>query len=246
MDIKKALVELGLSKNASNVYLALLSTGLSQAGPIVKVTKLHRVLVYGALEELQELGLVTVQRKKNIQLFKPADLSVLESRAQRVESLVQSIIPELRKLQSGVGDTVDVRTLVGQEGFRQNLEDVVLSASKQKDKTMRIIGGAKDTDFYKAVGGWYDEYTELLEQKGVKKMLLAPASYSSEFKQKFVEEWGTQLRTLPKGLTSPIYTRITDELVAIEIYEPQLVVIQIRNRAVAQGYKDSFELLWKE
>lgn len=245
MDIKKSLVNLGLSKNAAAVYLDLLARGTSQAGPLVKATKLHRMLVYNAIDELSAEGIVTVQRKKNIKMFTAVDPAVFVERAEKIVAMTESIIPTLNRLQATSNDQIDVRTLIGEEGFRKNLEDIVLSAAKQSDKTVRIIGGARDTDFYKAIGSWYDEYLDLLAKKSVKKLLLAPATYSNVFKRKFAEEDRTLLRVLPDGLSSPIYTRITDEMVAIEIYEPQLTVIQIRNKAIARGYRDSFDLLWK-
>jgi len=244
MDINKALVQIGLSKNAAEVYPALLALESAQSGVLVRATKLHRMLVYNALDELIDEGLVTVTKKKNIKIFQAADPAVLESRIERLSDVVADVLPKLHELQQKMKSTIDVRTLVGREGFASNLRDIVLSASKQKDKTIRIIGGAKDTDFYRAITDGYNDYVEMLDRGKVKKVLLAPASYSSVFKKKFAEESRTELRVLPKGLTSPTYTRITDELVAIEIYEPEIVVIQIRNSAIAKAYKESFELLW--
>ena len=245
MDIKKALVTIGLSKNAALVYPALLEVGSAQSGPLVRSTKLHRMLVYNALDELIDGGLVTVTKKKNIKIFQAADPSLLESRIERLTDVVADVLPKLHELQQKTKNTIDVRTLIGREGFISNLRDIVLSASKQKDKTMRIIGGAKDTDFYRIIGDGYGDYVDMLERGRVKKLLLAPESYSKVFQKKFAEEVRTELRVLPKGLTSPTYTRITDELVAIEIYEPEIVIIQIRNTAIAKAYKESFELLWE-
>lgn len=202
------------------------------------------MLVYNALDELIDEGLVTVTKKKNIKIFQAADPAVLESRIERLSDVVADVLPRLHELQQKTKSTIDVRTLVGKEGFISNLRDIVLSASKQKDKTMRIIGGAKDMDFYRAVDVGYSDYVDMLDRGKVKKLLLAPESYSKVFQKKFAEEARTELRVLPKGLTSPTYTRITDELVAIEIYEPEIVVIQIRNAAIAKAYKESFELLW--
>ena len=243
MDIKKALIQIGLSKNAAAVYPALLAVESAQSGVLVRATKLHRMLVYNALDELIDEGLVTVTKKKNIKIFQAADPAVLASRIERLSDVVADVLPKLHELQQRTKSTIDVRTLVGKEGFALNLRDIVLSASKQKDKTMRIIGGAKDTDFYRAVGDGYDDYVDMLDRGKVKKLLLAPESYSAIFQKRFAEEARTELRVLPKGLTSPTYTRITDELVAIEIYEPEIVVIQIRNAAIARAYKESFALL---
>lgn len=80
----------------------------------------------------------------------------------------------------------------------------------------------------------------------MKKRLLAPEPFSNVFKRKFAQEKDTELCTLPHGLSSPTYTRITKEMVTIEILKPSVVVIQIRNKAVARSYLDAYELLWKQ
>lgn len=240
----KSLQRLGLSKNEAAVYLALLEGGLSQAGPLVKTTQLHRMLVYEALDRLENMGFLTVVHKKNVKLFQATDPGILLEKSSQIQELARSLVPELRQKQQQK-DAVTVRTLVGQEGFITNLTEVIESASRQQDKTMCIIGGAKDSDFYQTVGDWYPSYVRLLAKYDVKKRLLAPASFSQEFKEKYAKEDGTLLCTLPHGLSSPTYTRITEEMVTIELYEPSVMIIQIRNKAVAQGYLDSFELLWK-
>ena len=115
----------------------------------------------------------------------------------------------------------------------------------RKNKTMCIIGGAKDSDFYDAVGDSYPKYLKLLKDKKISKYLVAPETFSKEFKAKFKKEEKSYLRTLPKGLNAPTFTRITEEMVSIEIYKPSLVVIQIRNPIIAKSYLDSFWLLWE-
>lgn len=245
MDFSSTFQALGLSKNAAAIYVELLTHKETQAGPLIQKTKLHRELVYKALEELKEEGLISISRKKNIKMFRALDPSILQRRANEVQTKTKQAVAKLQELRAADRNQIDIRTLTGREGFLTNLQDVVQSAAKQKDKTMRIIGGAKDTDFYRVVGDWYSDYLEALSSEGIKKLLLAPTNYSTVFKKKFAEEPRTQLRTLPKGLSSPTYTRITDELVAIEIYEPEIIVIQIRNAAVAKAYRESFDLLWR-
>lgn len=244
MNTRQVLQELGLTKNDAAVYQALLELGLVQAGSIIKLTKLHRMLVYNALQSLADQGLVTSIEKNNIKQFQAADPILLLERTRKVHDLAKALIPDLQKIQQRKNNVVDVRTLIGQEGFTSNLEQIIESAAKQKNKTINIIGGAKDTDFYATLGNWYPTYIALLEINRVKKKLLAPSSFSADFKKKYAAEKSTELRTMPKGLTSPTYTRITQEMVTIEMYEPQILIIQIRNKIIAQGYLDSFELLW--
>jgi len=244
MELKKSLISLGLHKNEAEVYLALLELGITKTGPLIQATKLHRMLVYNALENLIEQGLATVLHKNNVKLFQALDPEALADRTKKLDNLARGIIPDLRDRQKNKHDIVNIKTLIGQEGFRTNLENMVESAAKQKNREMCIIGGAKDTAFYKAAGNWYNSYIKLGEAYKIRKRLLAPESYSKEFKKRFAAEKNTALKT-SKGLSSPTYTRITKEMVAIEMYDPQIVIIQIRNPIIAQGYLDSFELLWK-
>ncbi len=245
MNTSKLLENLGLAKNEATVYLALLKCGLTQAGPLVKTTKLHRMLVYNALNRLVDEGLATVIHKKSVQLFQPTDPGVLLEKTKKLSLEAEVVVPELRKLQQQLSDVVNVRTLVGNEGFQTNLTEMIESCALQAKKEMCIIGGAPDVDFYEAVGEWYPTYVHLLEAHRVKKRLIAPESYSHEFQKKFIAEKFAELRIVPTGLSSPTYTRINQEMVSIEMYHPQIVVIQIRNKPIAKSYLDSFELLWK-
>ncbi len=245
MDIKKSLIELGFQKNEASIYLALLELGITQAGPLVRKTKLHRMLVYNALERFVDDGFASVVRKKNIQLFQATDPHIIIDKIQKKQELAQDVIQHLRKLQQAQTQAVTVRTLIGQEGFVTNMKDIVESASRQKDHTMRIIGGARDTEFYEVIGDWYDDYKVMIEKYGVRKLLVAPAAHSAGFKKYFAKERGTELRTISGGLNTPLYTRITEEMVSFEMYKPEILVIQIRNSTIARNYLDSFELLWK-
>jgi sugar-specific transcriptional regulator TrmB len=221
--IEHQLHSIGLSKNESQVYVVLCTLGLCKAGDVVKKTKLHRMLVYTALDQLVDRGLATRSKNTGGAVFQAADPKALRGYIERMSEMTESVIDRLHDIQQIDSKSITVRTLVGREGFILNLQEIISSAHKQKDRTMRIIGGARDTDVYAVIGEWYSEYTRLLERSKVSKKLLAPTSYSNEFKKKFVSEKNTELRTMTKGLSAPTYTRITEEMVSIEIYEPSLM-----------------------
>jgi sugar-specific transcriptional regulator TrmB len=208
---------------------------------------MHRQLVYQALGTLERKGYATAvikNRRKHFQAVSPdAILKHLEKDTERA----MVIVPELLKLQAHALDAVEVRTLYGREGFISNLRDVIESAARG-DGSVSIIGGAKDEDFYRTIGDWYPEYVALLKKRHVIKKLIAPESYAEEFKTKFAEEYGNRLRFLKVGLSAPTYTRMTQEMVTIEIYieHRDVTVIQIRNRAIAQAYLEHFGLLWNQ
>ena len=244
MKIKDALISLGLTKNEVAVYTTLLELGITQAGPLVKKTKLHRMLVYNALESLTDRGLVSVARKKNIKLFQPGDPDMLRQHTHRLQHIADAVVPELRLLQEKKQDIVNVKTLIGAEGLATAITAVIESAARQKKKEIYIMGGGTPEGFYTTVGDWYYTYRDLLDEHKVKKILLADVSTIKGFKT-FIEEDNTEMRILDHGLSSPTFTRITKEMVSIEMHKPQPVAILIQNPTIASAYLDSFNLLWK-
>jgi len=244
MKTEDQLITLGLQKNEASVYLALLKSGRTKAQTLIKETGLHRMLVYKALDDLVSRGFATVSYENHARVFRAEDPTALTDHTKKLGELANALVPKLQALQGATEEAIHVRTLTGLDGFRSNLEDLIESASQQKNREICIIGGARDMDFYDATADWYPAYTDLLKRKKVKKRLLAPASYSSEFKKRFASEKNTELRTLTEGLSSPSYTRITGDMVALELYKPELTVIQIKSPTLAQAYLDSFNLLW--
>lgn len=247
MDLKNALVDLGLSKNEAAIYLLLLERGTCQAGPLVKLTRLHRMLVYTALERLTDGGLVTVVKKKNIQFFQAVDPTHLIERTKRSQTLAETILPELQQLQSKKGEAITVKTLFGREGLMTNLEETITSAGQHSSREICIMGGAGGVgnNPISHTADRYPEYVELSKRYRIKKRLLISPEYEDIFKEQFLPYSNNELRVLPAGFSTPMFTRITKDVVSIEIYQPQITVIQIRSAIVAQNYLDSFEALWK-
>jgi len=75
----EALRGIGLSKNESKVYLALLKLGSSNVISIAKTSTVHRVNVYDALKKLQERGLVSTSQIINKTEYQAADPNLLET-----------------------------------------------------------------------------------------------------------------------------------------------------------------------
>jgi hypothetical protein len=241
-----SLLHLGLSKHEARIYLAVLKHGPCTAGPLVKETRLHRVFVYNALKSLKDQKLISMVVRNNRQNFQATNPESLLEPLREKARVAQLLIPELKGIMGRKDQAMGVRVLYGREGFWENLQEVIESA-KKCDGIMRIIGGAPDTDFYKAIGPHYQAYKIKLKESKVAKWLLSPYYASSEFRAKFAKETTeNRLKTLPAGLSSPTYTRITPEMVSIEIYTTPIFIIQIKNKAIASSYLEHFNLLWKQ
>lgn len=246
MSIQTKLEQLGFSSNEATVYLFLAKNGPSQAGPIVRETKLHRALVYTALDRLEDAGLVTVTRKKNIQIFQPNSPEGIFRRVESAQRAANEVVPELKKLLHQHQHGIEVRTLVGREGFVTNLYDTLLSAEQSPKKELCIMGGAgsSESNPFEVTGDEYPAYLRASKKKKVSKRLIISPRYEALYRREYGVHVENQLRVLEEGLSSPSLTRITPGMVAIEMYQPEIVILQIRHPQIAQNYLDVFNALW--
>lgn len=239
----RSLESLDLTRYEAEVYLSLLELGPSNAGPVIKQTGLHRQFVYSALEKLKDKGLASFVIREGRRVFEAAPPQELVNMQRRRETLAKDLIPQLEALSSKNADRLSVSTRRGVKEFRENLI-TVLEQAAAGDRIVRVIGGASDEAFYEILGDFYETYVSIGRRLKVRKHLLAPEQLSEQFKIKFAKEQGTELR-LSESLSSPTYTRITPELVTIEVYGADPMIIQIWNRSIAQAYQEHFEMLWQ-
>jgi sugar-specific transcriptional regulator TrmB len=243
MNIEDSLEKLGLNKKQIAVYLTLLKLGKSQAGPIVKTTGLHRMQVYEAFDELKKLGLVNFSSQKNVRSYDAADPSLLIEIEQQKLDLAKLATKELLKT---YGDTtkLEIRQLSGSEGLFSNLTSFIYACAESKDRTLRMIGGASDNDYYEALGSNYEKYSELIKEYKIKKRLLGPEEQIKTTRAHFAKEPDSEAKVLPKSFSHPVYTRICDKMVSIEFYKPEVTIIQIKSPIVAASYIANFDLIW--
>ncbi len=246
MKYESLFSKLGLSKSATKIYSILLQLGATKAGPIVKAAGMHRMMVYDALEELKKEGLVSIASKNNVKVFSPADPDKLITKAQGLLEETEAVVDELRKSAQIPASQITVQTLVGKEGFWENLQLLTMACGRQEQKIMRIIGAGDDKQYYDALGRKYKQYAELCERLQVGKRLLTDAREQEEFNKKVVPGTDSELRTLPSNAFSPMYTRITEEYISFEIFEPEITIIQVHSPIVAKSYIDSFDYIWSQ
>ena len=86
---QKIIEELGLTKNESKIYMALLRLGSAHAGEITEKTGIHRRNVYDSIERLMRKGLVSHVVVDNKKLFNPANperfLEIIDEEKENLE-----------------------------------------------------------------------------------------------------------------------------------------------------------------
>jgi len=236
------LQKLGLHKNESSVYLALLEMGRCRAAAIIEQTKLHRNLVYTSLEELVAKKLVTKMEKGKVAVFEANDPKILkEMLAEKLET-ADTTINELRALM--YGKPRDVIIYEGTEGIittREKIAREILPNEK-----CYVMGISYDD----AVDKKLIENLSKLDKQIIKRGGNVQALMTNEQDLKTASAQGLILkdnvRRLPFSVESPMWTTVFRDVLNISIIGNNPVTFSIRSQEAADGFKKYFEYFWNQ
>ncbi|MDO8508251.1 MAG: helix-turn-helix domain-containing protein [Nanoarchaeota archaeon] len=224
------LIEAGLTKNESKVYLALLDLGPSLAGLISRKTGLHRRTVYDTTEMLIKKGLIGYILKNNRRLFQASPpINILNSLHQK-QLMIEPLISTLNEKYSKTKEKEETNFYKGKEGLKAVFEDQL------NENEILILGASLQAyEILKFYFHWYDKKRKskkikvkiITQDKNIKKVPLS------------------QIRYLPEEYSSPIAVNIYGKKTAIILWAKEPIAIVIKHPEITLGYRKYFDLLWK-
>ncbi|MFC2134408.1 TrmB family transcriptional regulator [Bacteroidota bacterium] len=134
----EVLENIGLSRNESKTYLALLELGFTPAGTIAKKARIDRTNIYDSLEKLKTKGLVGFVSKAGTRHYEAAKPKFLKNMIRDKEKQLSNILPQL-ELSESLKEKRN-RTNV-YEGI-QALRNLICELSEYNEKI--IVIGNKD------------------------------------------------------------------------------------------------------
>ncbi|MGV8161811.1 MAG: TrmB family transcriptional regulator [Candidatus Nanoarchaeia archaeon] len=236
----KELMNLGLTKNESKVYLALLEKGMSSASELIEKTGLHRAVVYDVLGRLMEKGLTSqmlASRKKYFEAASPHRLvELLDEKKKEVELL----LPALMDL-SNFSEALDVKVYKGKEGIKTVLEDLV--RAKPKEWLVLNSGG-------KTFGVLPFFLTQLQKKRVKEKIFLKALMIDDKESRKrglaFDDDF-TTIKFLPKEMKTPSVINIYGDVVVMyNVKEDNSFAIVIKNKTLSKSFREYFMYLWSK
>ncbi|MFH1585718.1 MAG: helix-turn-helix domain-containing protein [archaeon] len=225
------LKESGLTHNEALVYQALLKLGPSLAGRISQKTGLHRRTVYDTTEMLIKKGLIGYILKNNRKLFEAASPERFIDILREKENSINEILPEMMDIYKSTKEKQETNFYKGRQGLKTIFQDQL-----EDNKEVLILGASQAAfevlPFYFK---WYDK-------NRIKKRVKVKIITSQELKKKIPL---SKIRTIPQKYTNPLAINIYKDKVAIILWKKDALAIVIKNKEVAEGYKQYFELMWK-
>lgn len=239
------LEQLGLTKNETLVYQALLRLGQSSITPILKETKLKKGNTYNILYDLIDKKLVSKfdkNKKTYFQIEPPTNLqNLIQAKDKSIDQIKKSLTNALPSLISDFiasSNRPATSYLEGKEGLEKIYEDIL----KEK-KNLLIFASTIDRDM--------PEFNKLIDRQ-IKKQINANIKVKSLVRGEIInKKYAEKLKPLgiqTRGLanyhpTSQII--IYGNKVAITSFKKDLMSTLIENESIANSLKNIFEITWK-
>ena len=235
------LEELGLSEAESKVYLTLIETGSTLAGPIIKKTGLHRGTTYQILQRLKEKGLVSSIIKGKKQYFQAVNPERLMDTLKEKEERLQEILPQLKAKLESSKEKQEVTVYSGIKGIRSVLDRMLEELNPKGEYYDFGVSG-----LFKEVMG---SYWNIWQKRKKKYKIKAYVIFNEELKKKnpsLLQDYYGESKFHPKEYSSITDTMIYKDTVILFIWaaKPSIAIV-VKNKDNAISYSNQFKLMWK-
>lgn len=241
--MKNILKSIGFTENEAIVYLALLNSGTTTAGNLIKTLGTHRATVYDTLNLLIEKGIVSFVTKNDKKYFKadnPEKLILMtEAKKQFLEKNLKELkekVPKIKAVQENMEEEQEAFIFKGKNGLKSICEDVL------KEKKQWLVFGAKGI-FAESMPHYFSKFHKKRAKLGIPMRIIR----NQETKN---AKWSKKLklreeRFLPDIYATPSTTFIYSNKTAIVVWLPEPTAFLIKSKTVANSYRKHFEVLWK-
>lgn len=240
MENERILRELGLSEAEAKVYLALLESGPSAAGGIIKKAGLHRATTYQVFQRLEEKGLVSSVVEGGRRSFMAASPRRLQDTLRQREWALEEAMPALERMQKAAGGRQEITVYSGVAGIRSALDAMLEEVGRGGTYCDFGVSGL----FKKTLGPYFYVWQNSKRRMKITSYVIFNESLRPD--RQFFREYYGKSRFTPKEHTSLTDTMIYRDTVILLIWtaRPPVAVV-IRNRENAKSYQSQFWFMWK-
>ncbi len=239
----KKLQEFGLTENESRIYLFLLESGETTTGKIIRDTAIANSRVYESLNSLISKGLVVYNIQKEGKHFSALDPKIWLEKEQERRKKIEALIPELSSLKNSGKDETKTAVYEGYEGFKTAFTKVIDDCPKGEE--ICVLGFSEQQHSNDTLRTYLTNMNLKSAQKKQKLKILLDSSVKETLGKDREKERYTEVRYMPKGYISPGSIDIFQDYVYIFLWEEKPFVFMIKNKRIAESFKQYFNFLWK-
>ncbi|MDO8553765.1 MAG: helix-turn-helix domain-containing protein [Candidatus Micrarchaeota archaeon] len=246
MEIKTILQDIGLTPNEIKIYLELLKLGTTTTGNIIKKTGVHGSKVYDGLERLATKGLVGYVKIANTKHYKAVEpirlIDFLKDKKKKIdeqENEINKIIPELSKMMHVGKEESEAEVFQGWKGMETIFNDGIREMGK--GDTWYVLGAYAGED-RERTDRFIQKVIMKCEEKKMKWRIIYNESARDTFKYE-QKSFITTNRFIDQE--TPATINIYKDVVFIALWIRDPIVFRVRNKKVAESFREYFEVMWK-
>jgi HTH-type transcriptional regulator, sugar sensing transcriptional regulator len=244
MTIKNTLQRAGFTQNEVKVYLTLLKIGRTTSYKIVKEAKVSSGKIYETLDKLIARGIVsyiTINSKKHFEAAEPERLlDYMKKKELEIHEEVEEIkkiLPELKLKKKLVEKESKAEIFEGISGIK-TVYELMLREAKG---TILILGAPKEAG--EKLNYYFDNFNKRRTEKNLQLKIILNHAHPRE--KKLTETKKTKVKVFPKNIITPAWINIFNDYVATFNLADEPIVFLIKNKKIADSYKQYFKLMWK-
>lgn len=231
----EVLGQLGLTEAEAKTYLVLIELGSSQAVKIVTSTGMHRRTVYDAIERLIEKGLVSYVKHNNIRYYDAVNPERLKQIISEREERLQEVMPRLVSIFNSPKEKKETVFFRGKEAVKAVFDDQILEG-----KEILIMGAAANAQ--DIVKYYFSHFDNQRKKRNIPvKLIFDESARNLDYVKKIPL---AQIKYLPREYSSPAATNIYGDKVSIILWTDSPIAILIKQKEIADSYRNFFELMW--
>jgi len=244
----ETLMNFGLTKNESIIYLTLIKIGESKVSKIIKESKFKSGKIYQVLDSLSNKGIISFVIKNNVKYYIPQNPKKISDyikqkklNIEQEESIFLKHLPQLEKEFNSKKESCNVRVYEGVEGLRSALFNFI----EQLDKNSLILLYGANDDKERDVVLLWPKYGELTKKKGIKtKVIMTSITKEGKEKRKgkSFKNYDKEYKYL-KGTDRSNFMVCNNITLLFNFDEPNCIFIE--NDSYTQQFKELFDTLWK-
>ncbi len=241
---ERALEKIGLTRGEVKVYLTLLRIGQTTTGKIIDESQLSSGKIYEILNRLIRKGLVSFVIKDKTKYFEAASPKMIlqhikdkEDELKRNEQKIESILPDLIKIQKLKKEAYITTIYKGLKGVRSAVSDTVDDLSSGDEILAAGIQSEKDPAQNRFWKKWHKERI----RKGIRCRIIFSDS-GTEYYKLFKKMRLTEVKVLPSLVFTTI--DVMKNKVLVFTYKEEASVVVIENLEIADKFREIFNILW--
>ena len=239
---KDTLIQIGLTKNETDVYLCLLQLEEALAGEIAKKTGISRTYIYDTVEKLIQKGLVSYVIRNGKRYYRAASPKKIIDYLKDQEAKINIILPQLLALHKPLTKKPIIEVYDGPEGMK-NIYTIMF---RTKPKNWCLLGSSGKAE--EVVG---HDFLDIMESRRSKlginfKCLMNPTRKARKRGKELSKFPLTEVRYLIQEYVSPVSTYLFGDYTSLMLWmkEKPLAVL-IHDKDITNSFKEHFKLLWK-